>query len=230
MCSRNVDILYDLCRTREKDVYLVVKFLHNPCEISFQLHSDWECGSFSQCIPMTSEDFLHVACNRSFGRSRNVETLSRRDGGVLVMDASKRDDIIALNLSMYKRFRDLCRYIMEDIDLTSPYIGKEDALRFVNGRHTVKRLLFAYVRDLHERASYGFADKYRATETLRSASLQGFKAFLLRCGLICADDINIKTIVGDEDAFVAALITKDIPPTARLFIHYVRCELCTYRY
>ena len=227
----------------DKEMYLLVKYLiaDGEGQFTFELHSDLEGGNRHQTITMTSDDFLHVACTTSFGRQRNVETQPLEDGGIMVWD-NFHDNAISLHWTVYDHLKKLSRYIMEDIDLMYPYIEKQDGIRLVEGRYVVQRLFLTYVRDLHEHSMYKCADQDRlkectgddmVIETFRSATIQGFRTFLSRCGLIINQDIKIDHIIGnlEEHGSGLSLIIngQPPPPTHRIFTHYIRCEKCSYK-
>ena len=224
-CSCNVLMSYRICSTTVEKVYLTVGFLHGLDPIAYELH--FETKRTHTVLRMTDKDLLHVACNTSTNtitsnESRNAAAVSMSCGACLVIDDPEPLEVITVKFSTYENLKNLCSYIIEDIDIMKPYVTKEE--QDVKELHALRRLFFAYIRDLHERASTDYTNKQCANDTLQSATLQGFRTFLVRCGLIFTDNYDIKTIIGDEDEMVSDMVKDDIPPTARLFIHYIRCE------
>ena len=252
-CSRHV-MQYFLSSTNEKELYLAVEFLHSTKThqkfyrvdnsdniiINFELHYKWKIPweEIHYVIPLSIETLLHIThgcIGKAYGRERNVETRLTPNGDIIVRLVDRTNtktnietNKILLEKLWHERFRDLVSYILDDIDLMTPYIGIADNLREVKGERTIRRLSFAYIQDLHQQMSQNIRNRDMAAKALHNGSVHGFRNFLARCGLFYDDELEMKTIIWDEDEMVSSMIKTEIPPTAILFIHYSRCEKCCY--
>lgn len=223
VCSRNILTSYEVYSTRSERVYVIVEFVFADDDYIFELRKDSEEEQSRRTIRMTSDDFLHIACNTaSSGRNRCVETKVLPDGGMHVMDSPYAYNTFVFNCETHGYLKTLCRYIMEDIDIMKPHITKEEIE--VNGLYAVRRFFFAYIRDLHERNSEDPTSVECASKILKKATLDGLGTFITLCGLTYAHKYDMKKIIGDEDDMIRAMVKDEIPPTTRFFIHYTQCN------
>ena len=233
ICSQNVPMKYMLCSTMEKEIYLIVEFRHSDENFRFEIYSKQKKQGVHTSIPLTIETLSYV-CNNVYGTFGNLEIRQIPDSGgnISVMDDpynnnNNGENIVVLDCSSLKVLNDLRINILEDIELMTPYIGRQTEFnKEINGFNVIKRLFFAFIRDLHERSSHSFTDRDCAAEVLYRATPHGLRMFLLRCGLIYNGEIEMKSIIGDGYEMVSSIIKPEIMPTAQIFIHYARCEKC----
>ena len=227
-CSRIAEEFYVLLSTAVKKIYLTSYFVQTDDGdgFRFELHCVDKKQNRHNFTPLSIETLTHLSSIKACGECQDsVKRLIVDDGDVRIVDNSTGEEI-----SPYKRMQHLASNILEDVELVAPYLGRRRRTncepKEVDNSNVLKRLFFAFVRDLHERRSYNLADTSCAAEVLYTATPYGFARFLMRCRLIYNNTLDMETIIGDGSAILASMIKPEVPPTARVLIHYARCMKC----